>query len=113
MKSGLNLLELTFPTAEENLACDEALLDACEEEGAAEVLRFWEPREYFVVLGYANEARREGDLEFCATRSIRVLRRCTGGGTVLQGPGCLNYTLVLRIGERPELRNISATNEFV
>jgi len=24
------------------------------------------------------------------------LRRCSGGGTVLQGPGCLNYTLILR-----------------
>src|SRR3954454_25007928 len=99
----MKLFDLTLATPGENLACDEALLDACEEEGAGEVLRFWEPREYFVVLGYANEARREVDLEFCATRSIRVLRRCTGGGTVLQGPGSLNYTLVLRIGERPEL----------
>jgi lipoate-protein ligase A len=109
----MNFLDSTLARPEENLACDEALLDACEEQGAEEVLRFWEPKEFFVVLGYANQAQREVDLEFCAANGIPVLRRCTGGGTVLQGPGGLNYTLVLRIGEKPELRSISATNEFV
>jgi hypothetical protein len=33
-------LELTLPTAAENLACDEALLDACESGAAGELLRF-------------------------------------------------------------------------
>ena len=32
----------------------------------------------------------------CAADGIAVLRRSSGGGTVLQGPGCLNYTLILR-----------------
>ena len=34
-------LDLTLPSPAENLACDEALLDWCEENGGEEILRFW------------------------------------------------------------------------
>src|SRR2546422_3154717 len=61
----MHLLDLTFPTPAENLACDEALLDLCEQGGAGEVLRFWEPREYFVVVGYANKVASEVNLAAC------------------------------------------------
>jgi lipoate-protein ligase A len=44
---------------------------------------------------------------------VPVLRRCSGGGTVLQGPGCLNYSLVLRIAETGPLAGITGTNRFV
>ncbi len=36
-----------------------------------------------------------------------------GGGTVLQGPGCLNYALVFRIEEHPEIENVSRTNCYI
>jgi lipoate-protein ligase A len=107
------LCDLTLPTPEENLACEEALLDSCEAGGSDEVLRFWESTKYFIVVGYANHAATEVNLPFCERNTIPVLRRCTGGGTVLQGPGCLNYTLVLRISESHPSQSISATNEFV
>src|SRR5262245_40949097 len=106
MPRDMTCLELTLPTAAENLACDEALLDLCEDHGADEILRFWEPRNYFVVLGYGNKAAAEVDLEACAAEKIPVLRRCSGGGTVLQGPGCLNYALILRIDDGGPLQNI-------
>jgi lipoate---protein ligase len=109
----MRLVDLTLPTPAENLACDEALLEHCEEGWATEVLRFWEPAEYFVVLGYANRAAAEANLEFCRQSGFPVLRRCSGGGTVLQGPGCLNYSLVLRIAETGPLRGITTTNNFV
>lgn len=105
--------DLSFPTPEENLACDEALLEWCERGEGSELLRVWEPASRFVVVGYGNEAAREVNLEFCAANSIPVLRRCSGGGTVLQSPGCLNYTLVLRISSLPGLQSISTTNRFV
>lgn len=92
---------------------DEALLDVCDAGQGPEVLRFWEPAQHFVVTGYANEVRREINLELCRERGIPILRRCTGGGTVLQGPGCLNYALVLRFDGRAELQSIHGTNEYV
>src|SRR2546423_8107969 len=102
-------LDLTLPSPEENLALDEALLDACEDEGADETLRFWEPQQHFAVVGYANAAAKEVNLPYCEANQIPVLRRFTGGGTVLQGPGCLNYSLILRIRDDGPLRTISAT----
>jgi lipoate-protein ligase A len=66
-----------------------------------------------VVLGYANAVATEVDLAACDAESIAVLRRCSGGGTVLQGPGCLNYSLVLNIDDRPPLRSIASANRFI
>ncbi len=106
-------LELTLPAPGENLAADEALLDACEAGHGGDVLRFWEPRELFVVLGYANRASREVELAACRAQGVPVLRRCSGGGTVLQGPGCLNYTVVLRIAEAGPLATVTGANRFI
>lgn len=105
--------DLTLPSPEENLACDEALLDLSEGGGADNLLRLWEPSQYFVVLGYANRVATEVNLEFCHQNTIPVLRRCTGGGAVLQGPGCLNYSLILRIGDLAALASIPGTNDFI
>src|SRR5256885_16505266 len=95
----LHHLDLTFATPAENLACDEALLDWFEQDGGPGVLRFWEPPDYFVVVGYGNAVAAEVNVPACETRNIPILRRCTGGGTVLQGPGCLNYSLVLEVNQ--------------
>jgi len=106
--------DLTLSTPAENLACDEALLQLAEEDGTAGgILRVWEPMQYFVVVGYANRVTAEVNLPFCQANTIPVLRRCTGGGTVLQGPGCLNYSLVLRISDSGPLESIAATNDFI
>ncbi|MCF7762558.1 MAG: lipoate--protein ligase family protein [Verrucomicrobia bacterium] len=109
----MKYLDLTFPSPEENLACDEALIDQCEVLGGPGVLRFWESQRYFVVVGYSNRNASEVNLEACRLEGIPVLRRCTGGGTVLQGPGCLNYALVLPIVLAPDLATVTGTNTFV
>jgi lipoate---protein ligase len=111
----MRLLDLTLPTSAENLACDEALLDWREEnpQSGEEVLRFWESPEPFVVVGYANKIESEVNVPACEAKRIPVFRRCSGGGTVLQGRGCLNYALVLQIGSHPHLVNISGANKFI
>jgi lipoate-protein ligase A len=103
----------TFDSSAENLAWDEALLDLCEAGAGDETLRFWEAREPFVVVGYANHAAREVDLAASRTHGIPVFRRCSGGGTVLQGPGCLSYSLILRITEHGPFHGIASTNAFI
>ena len=87
-------LDFTWPDAAMNLACDHALLDACEAGRLGGVLRFWAPTNYFVVVGYGNRIGAEVNEAACKERGIPVLRRCSGGGTVLQGLGCLNYGLI-------------------
>src|SRR5947208_7670323 len=109
----MKLLDLTFPTPAENLACDEALLDWCDAGDGTEVLRFWEPQQHFVAVGYSNRVEREVNVEACRELGIPILRRCSGGGTVLQGPGCLNFSLILRIDSDPALQTVTGTNRFV
>ena len=108
----MKILDHSFTTPEENLACDEALLNESEASGGTEVLRFWTSRSYFAVLGYSNAWKEE----VISRATVPVLRRCSGGGTVLQGPGCLNYSLVLKIPEDKSgspLQGIVSTNRYV
>jgi len=109
----MTFLDLTLPTPAENLAGDEALLDWCEENGGIGVLRFWEPENYFAVVGYGNQVATEVNVAACEADKIPILRRCSGGGTVLQGPGCLNYSLILKIEENGLLASITAANRFI
>jgi len=109
----MQCLDLTLPSPEANLACDEALLDHCEETQDHEILRFWESPQPFVVLGLGSRRALEVDAAACAGRGIPILRRCSGGGTVVQGPGCLSYSLVLRIDGNPLLERIDSTNAFI
>jgi lipoate---protein ligase len=106
-------LDLALPSPAENLACDEALLDACDQTACDEILRFWESREIFTVVGYANKIATEVNVANCRAKQIPILRRCSGGGTVLQGAGCLNYALILKISEDGPCRSITSANEFI
>jgi lipoate---protein ligase len=106
-------LDLTLPSPAENLACDEALLDWCESGKGVETLRFWESPDPFVVVGYANKMATEVNVAACEAQKIPILRRCTGGGTVVQGPGCLNYSLILAIGEKGPYAHINTSNQFI
>jgi lipoate-protein ligase A len=109
----MKFLDLTFDTPAENLACDEALLDFFENNGGEGVLRFWESKSYFVVVGYANHVQKEVNVAACESGKTPILRRCSGGGTVLQGPGCLNYSLIAQIEENGPLRSITSANRFI
>ncbi len=107
-------LQLTLPTPPENLALDEALLDAAEAgELEADVLRIWELPQYCVVLGRSSAAEVEVDWEVCRRDGVPVLRRASGGGTVLAGPGCLMYSLILSSRDHPQLQTIGGTHQFV
>jgi len=109
----MKYLDLTLPAPEQNLACDEVLLAAVEVEPGMAVLRCWESPSPFVVVGYGQTAALEVNRMACAARQIPVLRRCSGGGAVLQGAGCLNYALVLPLDDSPALATIARTNAYV
>jgi lipoate-protein ligase A len=109
----MKVLDLTLSSPQCNLACDEVLLDLCEGDDGCEVVRFWEPSEHFVVVGHSSKVDAEVYLPLCAQEKIPVLRRASGGGAVIQGPGCLNYSLILRIPDAGPLKSVSTTNAFI
>lgn len=109
---------LTFPLPgnpgpAECLAWDEALLDAVEHGESGPMLAFWEAPAPCVVVGYGQSIEREVHLAACEADHVPVLRRCSGGGTVVQGPGCLSYAVALPIDLHPGLESIQGTNALV
>lgn len=89
-----NWLAVRLPTVEENLALDEALLELAHEGAAATCVRTWMATEPVVVLGSSSRAEEEVDVSACHSLGVRILRRPSGGATVLLGPGCLMWTVV-------------------
>lgn len=102
-----------MPSPVENLALDEALLDEVEEQDGDPVLRFWESDRLFVVLGASSRPVDDVNLTACERDTVPVLRRASGGGTVLQGPGCLSYAFVFPLQLHPSLATIRGTNQFI
>ena len=97
----MKYLDRAFDDPAHNLACDEALMELVETgQVKHEILRVWEPVQYFVVLGHANSIRAEVNFSACQEDRVTVLRRMSGGGAVLQGPGCFNYSLFLNATHR-------------
>jgi lipoate---protein ligase len=109
----MKYLDLTFADPARNLACDEALVDLCEAIKEGEILRVWEPDCYFVVVGYSNKVAVEVDVAGCKARGLPIFRRFSGGGAVLQGPGCLNYTLVIKNTRAGSLSDVAAGFNYV
>ena len=110
----MKLLELTLDSPAANVALDEALLESAEVvDDYPEVLRIWEPISPIVVIGRSSPFTSEVNLDFCETNRIDVLRRCSGGQSIVTGPGCLMYAVLLDYRKRPELRMIEQAHQFV
>lgn len=109
----MDFLDLILPTPDENLALDEALLLSAEAGESGEVLRLWECDRYVVVLGAGCRLSEDVDEAACAADGVPILRRPSGGGTVLLGPGCLLFSLVLSFDRDPALREIQSSYRFI
>lgn len=106
-------LDLTLPTIEENLALDEALLQEVEEGRLAPLLRTWEFPRPAVVLGASGRIGEDVIAESCARDGVPIARRSSGGGTVVVGPGALNFTVVLARDFAAGLEAVDVAQHYV
>jgi lipoate---protein ligase len=83
----------------ECLARESELHDRAE-AGAGEYLWIWEVDEPAIVMGHSADCMFEVQQEACEQAGVPILRRVSGGRTVLLNKGCLNYTLILRLDGR-------------
>ncbi|MDE2027430.1 MAG: lipoate--protein ligase family protein, partial [Candidatus Omnitrophica bacterium] len=109
----MHLRDISFPGPQENIAFDDVLLHLAEKEEAGEYLRFWESPVYFIVLGRIGRPEIDVNVLSVKKDDVPVLRRFSGGGTVVQGPGCLNYTLVLSKEKYPELNDLRRSYQWI
>lgn len=75
-----------------NLAVDDELLERAAEDGRT-LLRLWWGEGPVVVVGHSEVLEVVADLAACERLGVPVLRRRSGGGTVLQTCDVLNYSL--------------------
>jgi lipoate-protein ligase A len=116
----MRLLDLSLGRVDLDLAHDEALFRALEHAGhtglptvPCETLRFWESSGPAVVVGRGGRIEDEVDAVACAADGVPIHRRATGGGTVLLGPGCLCFSLVLSYEGWPALRDAAAGHRLI
>src|SRR5208283_4001102 len=108
----MQLRDSSFPTPAENILFDEVLWRLAEKHEAGEFLRFWESAEIFIVLGRGGKSEEDVNAQEAGRDQVPVLQRSSGGGTVVQGPGCLNYTLILSKQKYPLLNDLRASYQW-
>src|SRR5207253_634969 len=109
----MNYLDLTLPSVAENLALDEALLLEAEAGRSGELLRFWGWPTPSVILGAGSRLTEDVNQLAAQADSVAIVRRSSGGGTVLLGHGCLCYSLILSYDRHPTLREIHSSFRFI
>jgi lipoate-protein ligase A len=73
----------------------------------------WEATRPVVIVGRSNHTADDVILDACAADGVPVLRRFSGGGTVILGPGCLNYAVAMPLVSQPRLGEVLASFQLV
>ena len=87
------LLNMGKNNAATNMAIDEAILLA-QKEQPNPTLRFYDWTQPAFSFGYFQDIAGEVDIDACRVDDIELVKRMTGGGTVIHGWE-LTYTLIL------------------
>jgi lipoate-protein ligase A len=90
------MMEITFSharTVAENLAMDESVARNAWDAGT-HLLRFWWGGPPAVVMGSSEHPEQVAHVAECTRYGVSLLKRCSGGGTVLQTKDVLNYSLI-------------------
>ena len=75
-----------------------------------EVLRLWELASPCVVLGRSSKWEEEINSVACQRDGVPVLRRVSGGASIVAGPGCLMYSVLISYQRRPRWRSLDVAH---
>jgi lipoate-protein ligase A len=106
------ILDLSYPSASQNLALEEALVQGRLSGDFTPTIRVW-VNPAAAVIGRFQDVKSEVDVEFCRQKGIQIVRRFTGGGAVYHDEGNLNFTMVAPKPERMGLLELHKTNSSI
>jgi lipoate-protein ligase A len=98
-------------TVQRHLELDLERLEAAQQSGAAN-FRIWRCEQTTVVVGRSVKIADEVNLDFCGSEKIPILRRPSGGRSVVVGPGTLQYSFTLPYRLAEELASIAGSKRF-
>lgn len=87
-------IDTTDNNAAFNMALDEALLETVSKGESLPILRFYGWNPPAISLGYFQKIENSIDSEFCKANGIDIVRRITGGRTVLHNHE-LTYSIII------------------
>jgi len=102
---------LASSDAAQQLATDVELLEKAERQGLV-AFRTWSLTSYAVIVGVAVDINEEVDRRVCEDMGIPIVRRRSGGHSVVIGPGTVQYTFALPRSLSPELASIGGAKAF-
>ena len=82
MKEKFRLIDTGYLTAAENIALDEAMLQAREEGHVPDTIRFLSFKPHAALVGHFQTVEKELREGFCRDHGIDINRRITGGGAL-------------------------------
>ena len=107
------IMEKLDATPEEQLGGDLQLFQHVEDGAADFGWRLWEADTAAVVLGRFGNAANEVFEARCQRDGVPIVRRCSGGGAVVVGRGCLNFAVVFSLAVHPELADVARSFSLV
>lgn len=109
----MKIIKQKLTTAKQHLEWDDQFHNNFDINPTHPHLRIWELTNYAIILGKANKQALEVSTTNLKDNSLSVLRRSSGGGSVLLGPGCLCYSLFIPINHKKEFQSITQTNNII
>lgn len=97
----LRFLPFSTSSPAEDLALEEAIHQCLEEGNSPNTWRVWQAVQPAVILGTGQESAKEARLDIARAEDVPVLRRHSGGGAVVIGPGALNFSAFYRLTDLP------------
>jgi lipoate-protein ligase A len=96
-------------TAADHLEAEWQLFQAFEAGATGHLYRTWETARPVVVVGRNASIGDQTLQHVCGRDGVPVLRRCSGGGAVILGPGCLNYALGVSLVSHPAWEDVAVS----
>jgi lipoate-protein ligase A len=84
-KNKIRVLDTKALNAAENMALDEAILEAREDNLISDTIRFLSFEPHCALVGYFQNVENEIRESFCTQEGIEINRRITGGGALYWG----------------------------
>ncbi len=100
-------------TVAEHLDAEWRLFQTFEEGAPGHLFRTWETGQPAAVVGRNSVVADHVVEDACRRDNVPVLRRFSGGGAVILGPGCLNYALAVSLVSYPALEDVALSFETV
>lgn len=96
-------------TATDHLESEWQLFQAFDTGATGHLCRTWETARPAVVVGRNTSIADQVIQEACLRDAVPVLRRFSGGGAVILGPGCLNYALAVSLVSYPAFEDVAVS----